>query len=90
MQLQTKSIIRDRGQLTIPDFIRGRIDWVSPGSVVTISQLKDDEIIIRPHVSNKNEFDWNKLWRNIELARSHRGTYKGSLSEFIVSDRDSH
>ena len=88
MQLQSTSIVRDRGQLTIPDLIRVRSDWVSPGSVVTIVQVRADEIVIRPHVANKNEFDWNRLWRNIELARSHKGTYLGSLSEFIVADRE--
>lgn len=89
MQLQTTSIIRDRGQLTIPDLIRGRTDWVSTGSVVTIIQVKADEIVIKPHVVG-NKINWDKLWKNIELSRSYKGSYLGSLSEFIATDRESH
>ena len=89
MQLQTTSIIRDRGQLTIPDVIRGRADWVSTGSVVTVTQVKADEIVIKPHVAS-NKINWDKLWKNIELARSYEGSCSGSLSEFIVADRESH
>lgn len=89
MQLQTTAIVRDRFQLTIPDQIRLRMRWLAPGSVVTISQVKADEIVIKPHVSAGNA-DWNRIWRNIKLARSHIGTYKGSLSEYIASDRENH
>ncbi len=90
MQLQTTAIIRDRGQLTIPDVIRGRADWVAPGSVVTITQMAHDEIVIKPKKEGKGKVDWDKLWKNIKLARSHKGTYSGSLSDFIVADRESH
>ena len=90
MQLQTTAIIRDRGQLTIPDLIRKQANWVWPGSVVTISQIKQGEIVIKPHTSIKNKVDWDQLWKKIELARSFRGNYSGSLSEFIVQDRQSH
>lgn len=86
--LQTIAIVRGRGQLTIPDGIRGKIDWVGPGSVVTVSRVKTDEIVIRPYGANTGGTDWNKLWKNIELSRSHKGTYSGSLSEFIAMDRE--
>lgn len=86
MQLQTTAIVRDRFQLTIPDLVRVGADWVTPGSVVTVAQVKTDEIVIRPHTVSK-KINWNKLWKNIELARSHKGMYLGSLSEFIVADR---
>lgn len=89
MQLQTTAVMRDRFQLTIPDQIRLRINWLTPGSVVTISQSKADEIVITPHVAAKNS-NWNRIWRSIKLARSHIASYKGSLSEFIVSDREHH
>ncbi len=88
MQVQTTAIVRGRGQLTIPDSIRDRANWVSPGSVVTVAQLRADEIVIRPHLASQNKVDWNKIWRNIELARSHKGVYSGSLSEFIAADRE--
>ncbi len=88
--LQTIAIVRGRGQLTIPDSIRGKTDWIGPGSVVTVSRVKTDEIVIRPHVVGKNKTDWTKLWRDIKLVRSYQGTYRGSLSEFIATDRESH
>lgn len=89
MQLQTTAIVRDRFQLTIPDQIRLRIHWLAPGSVVTISQSKANEIVIKPHVAAGNA-NWNRIWRSIKLARSYVGTYKGGLSEYIVSDRENH
>lgn len=88
-QLLTTAIVRARGQLTIPDSIRGEIGWISPGSVVSLATVKSDEIVIRPHSSRVGAINWNKLWRNIELARSHKGTYQGSLSQFITEDRES-
>ena len=87
--LQTTAIVRDRFQLTIPDSVRVGADWVTPGSVVTVTQISADEIVIKPHVVNKKT-NWDRLWRNIELARSHKGSYQGSLSDFIISDRESH
>lgn len=89
MQLQTTSIVRDRGQLTIPDLIRSRVDWVNTGSVVTVSQVKADEIVIKPHAVRKKT-NWDKLWRDIQLVRSFKGSYQGGLSDFIISDRESH
>ena len=59
-----------------------------PGSVVTVVQTDMNKIVIKPHAGHKNKLDWSKLWRNIELARSHKGKYKGSLSEFVVADRE--
>lgn len=89
MHLQTTTIVRSRGQLTVPRLIRNKVNWVTPGSVVTVAQVKADEIVIKPHSGSKNKADWNKLWRSIDLARSHKGTYSGSLSEFIAADRES-
>ena len=89
MQLQATAIVRDRFQLTIPDLVRTGADWVTPGSVVTVVQQKPDEIVIKPYVVGKKT-NWDKLRRNIKLARSRRGVYEGSLSEFIAKDRESH
>ncbi len=85
--LQTTSIIRQRGQLTIPDSIRAVISWITPGSVVTVAKIKADAIVIRPHATAA-ETNWNKLWRDIGLSRSHKGNYKGSLSRFITQERE--
>ncbi|MBI2616582.1 hypothetical protein HYW55_00435 [Candidatus Gottesmanbacteria bacterium] len=87
-QIQETVIIRDRGQLTVPESIRKSRDWMSPQSAVTIIAEKEDEVIIRPHTSSQKKVDWDELWRKINLARSYKGKYKGSLSKFIARDRE--
>lgn len=88
--MSTIAIIRQRGQLTIPDSIRGKMEWVTPGAVVSLATVKANEIVIRPHATGDKYVNWNNIWRNIELARSHKAKYKGSLSHFILEDRESH
>ncbi|KKQ43161.1 MAG: hypothetical protein US60_C0006G0005 [Microgenomates group bacterium GW2011_GWC1_37_8] len=88
-QIQATSIIRQRGQLTIPDSIRGTTSWIAPGSAVIVARVKADEIVIKPHLGEPKVVNWNKLWRNIELSRSHKGKFHGSLSQFIAEDRES-
>ena len=83
--MKTVSIIRDRGQLIIPDSIRSIATWTTPSSVVSISIEKPDEIIIRPHQPQK--IDWDKLWEQIRKVRAFKG--KGDLSAFIIKDRES-
>lgn len=84
----TVSIVRDRGQLTIPDSIRVLREWVSPQSVVTISSERPDEIVIRPH---KKEYDWDKIWEGIRKSRAIKGNGKTtSAVEFLEKDRRSH
>ena len=86
--MKTVSIIRDRGQLTIPDSIRKIITWMSPLSVVTISVSSPDEIIITPHAK---PIDKDQIWENIRKARSIKG--KGatiSAVKFLEKDRQSH
>lgn len=85
--MKTVSIIRDRGQLTIPDSVRRLVSWVTPMSAVSISVVKPDEIIIRPHQAQK-DIDWDKLWAQIKRVRSFKGTGKGNLSAFIMKDRE--
>jgi bifunctional DNA-binding transcriptional regulator/antitoxin component of YhaV-PrlF toxin-antitoxin module len=85
--MKTVSIIRDRGQLTIPDSIRSIVNWMTPMSAVSISVVKPDEIIIRPH----NSFiDSSKIWEQIKNSRLIKG--KGGIStlEFLQQDRQSH
>jgi bifunctional DNA-binding transcriptional regulator/antitoxin component of YhaV-PrlF toxin-antitoxin module len=86
--MKTVSIIRDRGQLTIPDSIRKTITWMSPLSAVTISVNKPDEIVITPH---SKSIDKAQIWENIRKARAVKG--KGSTTsarEFLSKDRQSH
>lgn len=82
------SIVRDRGQLTIPDSIRKIAQWISPMSAVSISVVKPDEIVIKPHVKS---IDKDQIWENIRKARAIKG--KGSTTsaaEFLIRDRQSH
>lgn len=84
--MKAVSIIRQRGQLTIPDSIRKIVNWVTPSSAVFISVVKPDEIVIKPH---KKEYDWDKIWENVQKARAIKGK-RGNLSKFIVEDRYRH
>lgn len=85
--MKTVSIVRNRGQLTIPDSIRKVVSWISPQSAVTISVTKSDEIVITPH---KKQYDWDKIWEGIRKARAIKGKGRGSLSKFIAEDRYRH
>jgi len=81
-------IIRDRGQLTIPDTIRKAVSWVTPMSAVTISVMKPDEIVIKPHQKYVN---WDKIWKGVRKSRAIKGKGKTtSTLEFIQNDRKSH
>ena len=91
----TVSIIRNRGQLTIPDSIRALREWASANNVVTITSERPDEIVIRPHKQSlrskdlKKDYDWDKMWKLINKSRSFKGK-AGNLSKFITEDRQSH
>lgn len=84
-KVRTVSVIRERGQITIPDTIRKIAKWANPSSVVTISLEKPDEIRIEPHQTKKT-IDWSKVWDAITLARSFRGK-RSNISSFIARDR---
>ncbi len=83
----TVSIIRNRGQLTIPDSIRALRQWASPNCAVTITSNLPDEITIRPH---KKAYEWDKMWEFVKRSRATRGKGKGSAAEFLEKDRRSH
>ncbi len=85
--MKTISIVRQRGQLTIPESIRRSVNWVTPMSAVTISVMKPDEIVITPHQYQK-EIDWDKLWKQIKRVRAFKGKGQGNLSSFISEDRE--
>lgn len=86
--MKTVGIVRDRGQLTIPGGIRQAVSWVAPLSAVSISVVKPDEIVIKPHQPQRREIDWDKLWAQIKRVRSFKGKGGGNLSAFIVKDRE--
>ena len=83
----TVSVVRNRGQLTIPESIRIQREWVSPNSVVTITSENPHEIIIRPHIK---KYDWDKIWSMVKRARAIKGRGKGNAAEFLEKDRRSH
>lgn len=85
--MQVVSIIRNRGQLTIPDAIRQVVNWVTPSSAVTISVRKANEIVITPHQQYVN---WEKVWDGIKKSRSIKGSGGVSGAEFLELDRNSH
>lgn len=85
--MKTVSIIRDRGQLTIPDSIRKVITWMNPMSAVTISVIRPDEIVITPH---KQIIDYDEIWEKIKESRAIVGKGKVSASQFLQADRDTH
>ena len=87
MSIQATAVIRDRGQLTIPEKIRKQRKWATHTSVVTISSEKPDEIIIKPYPAK--QVDWDKLWKMIRKSRAIKGK-RGNLSEFIARDRYRH
>lgn len=80
-------IVRERGQLTIPDAIRKMVSWVGPMSAVTISVVKPDEIVIRPH---QKQMEWDKIWKAVKKARSIKGKNAISALEVLQKDRNSH
>lgn len=85
--MKTVSIIRERGQLTIPDSIRRLVNWVNPSSAVSISVIKPDEIVIKPHQPQVN---WEEIWENIRKSRAVSGKGNVSASEFLKQDRRKH
>jgi bifunctional DNA-binding transcriptional regulator/antitoxin component of YhaV-PrlF toxin-antitoxin module len=85
--MKTISIVRNRGQLTIPEPIRRSISWIAPLSAVSITVVRPDEIVIKPH---KSEVEWDKIWENIKKSRANSGKGKLSGAQFLQQDRQSH
>lgn len=81
-------IVRQRGQITIPDKIREKYPWANPNNVVTIDAAPDNKIIIEPLKEKKN-IDWDALWMQLERVRAYKGR-RGNLSKFIAEDRYKH
>ncbi len=86
--IQSTVIIRDRGQLTIPEKMREVLRWSSTNSVVTLTTTSKNELVIKPYGSKK-QVNWAQIWSNIQLSRSFKGK-GGNLSNFIISDRENH
>ena len=80
------AIIRKRNQLTIPEEIRKRLIWITPGTAVNIVAV-DNSLIVQPHVAFENT-PWEKIIATMKkISKAGR---KVSLSKFILKDRLSH
>ena len=84
--MKTVAIIRDRGQLTIPDSVRKVAHWVGNSSVVSITIEKPDEIIITPHKMSR-EIEWDNLFEQIKKSREFKGRGSSKGWEFIEKKR---
>ncbi|MBI3577463.1 AbrB/MazE/SpoVT family DNA-binding domain-containing protein [Candidatus Gottesmanbacteria bacterium] len=82
------AVIRQRGQLTVPDQVREILSWLQTGSVVGI-EVNDDELRVIPHTKMGKPVDWDAFFSKVHLARSLRGK-RGNLSSVITEDRESH
>ena len=83
------AVIRQRGQLTIPDKVREGAYWLREGSVVEI-EADEEGGKIKPAGRSK-KIDWDKLWMMIRLSRSFKS--KGNdvpASRFVIGDRERH
>lgn len=90
MDIHITAIIRDRGQITIPNKIRKRINWAQPNTVISITIPSNKKIVIEPfEKKEQKKVDWDKIWEGIKWARSIKGK-RGNLSKFIVEDRERH
>lgn len=80
-------MIRQRGQLTIPEVIRKAVSWLRNFSVVSISLEHPRQIVIEPY--EEKAVDWEKLLRKMRKVQKFagEGEQKESLSEFIAHDR---
>ena len=87
MNIQAVGIVRQRGQLTIPNSIRKNVDWVTSMSAITISVVKADEIVIKP---TRTQINWDKMWELIRKSRAIKGKNAISAVEILEKDRQSH
>jgi bifunctional DNA-binding transcriptional regulator/antitoxin component of YhaV-PrlF toxin-antitoxin module len=86
MKKSSIAIIRQRGQITIPDTIRQAVGWVEPEAVVTVSMAEDSSIRIEPYQKEKKP-DWDKIWAAIHASRAVKGR-SVDLGKFIIEDRE--
>ena len=83
---QAVGILRDRGQLTIPDSMRNSVPWMYPGSAVSMS-WSDEKLVIQPP---KKVTDWKKIHELRAKLSKVKSASTISTAEFIRRDRMSH
>lgn len=88
--MMTNVVVRQRGQVTIPDDVRNMVAWLSEGSAVGLEMVEKEMLILRPQaIVTTKGFDWDKILNKINLSRSFKGK-NGDLSSFIIEDRSNH
>lgn len=87
MKKQAVGILRDRGQVTIPDDIRSSLYWMTPNSPLYFSMTDQTQVVIQPQ---RASLDWDGLWAGIDNARSIHGKGTISAAKFLEKDRQSH
>ena len=84
----TTAIFRQRGQITIPNKIRRRITWAHTNSVVSISKIASDKLVIEP-LRKAQKINWKALRAQLKRVSNYKGR-RGNLSQFIIEDREKH
>ena len=79
-------IVRGRGQLTLPEQLRKKLNWLSKNSAVEIWAKNLGEVVLRP--ARQNPDLWNTVWEGIEESRSYESTHISNLSQKISVDRN--
>lgn len=84
--MNTTIILRDRGQLTLPEVIRKTLPWLHRSAAITVSVENSNKLVLTPQQSSES-IPWEMIWNSIALARSFSGQGK-NLSQTIADDRE--
>lgn len=82
--MKTTSIIRDRGQLTIPDTVRDAVSWLHPLAAIDIFIDNDNQVILTPHAQRDS---WEASIKKFELAQTFTNKSTTSSTDIINQDR---
>lgn len=85
--MKAVGILRNRGQLTIPDKIRQSVYWLNQNSAIVFTVTNQQKIFIEPHQPLKNlQF----IMSLVKKSRSIHGKSSVSGTEFLQQDRKMH
>ncbi|MEK7565684.1 MAG: AbrB/MazE/SpoVT family DNA-binding domain-containing protein [Patescibacteria group bacterium] len=87
MNYQTTAVIRQRGQLTIPEEVRKIFGWLGKDKVVTI-QTSINAVVVKPYSqTNFGSTQWKRAHELVQISHSFVGG-KGNISSQISQDRE--
>lgn len=94
--IQTISKIRGRGQLTIPQTIRGALNWPDSEVMVKVTTIQDGFRVEKLPISHPQhpkkkltKKEWDKIYEDMEMI-SKSGKQNIKLTDFLRHDRDTH